>query len=120
MPIPTPPDDAPPVVGKAYDFVLWLLPKVENFPKTCRYTVGDRLASNGLDLLTLLVEAAYVRDKRLLLQQANGKVNSLRFLLRLAKDLGSISIDSYAFSVGRVDEIGRMVGGWQKSQAMRP
>jgi RNA-directed DNA polymerase len=30
------------VVGKAYDFVLWLLPKVETFPRSHRFTVGER------------------------------------------------------------------------------
>jgi hypothetical protein len=56
-------EGAPVVVGKAYDFVLWLLPKVENFPKAHRFTVGERLTANGLDLLTSLVEAAYSREK---------------------------------------------------------
>jgi hypothetical protein len=58
-----PDEGAPVVVGKAYDFVLWLLPKVENFPKAHRFTVGERLTANGLDLPTSLVEAAYSREK---------------------------------------------------------
>ncbi len=56
-------EGAPVVVGKAYDFILWLLPKVENFPGAHRFTVGERLTTHGLDLLTSLVEAAYSRDK---------------------------------------------------------
>ena len=43
-------DGAPVAVTKAYDFVLWLLPKVENFPKAHKFTLGDRLSANGLDL----------------------------------------------------------------------
>ncbi len=62
-----------------------------------------------------MVEAVYVHDKRSLLQLANRRVNSLRYLLRLAKDLKWIAVDAYAFSTGKVDEIGRMVGGWLKS-----
>jgi hypothetical protein len=31
---------SPVAVGKTYDFVLWLLPKVENFPRAHRFTVG--------------------------------------------------------------------------------
>jgi len=57
-------------VGKTYDFVLWLLPKVENFPRTHRFTVGERLTMHGLDLLTALVEAAYARQKSELLEEA--------------------------------------------------
>jgi hypothetical protein len=82
-----------------------------------RFTVGERLVSHGLDLLTALVEAAYVHDKRPMLPLANRRVNSLRYLLRLSKDLSWISVDAYAFSTGKVDEIGRMVGGWIKSLA---
>ena len=40
--------DAPAVVvGKTYDLVLWLLPKTEKFPRSYRFSVGDRLVSNG-------------------------------------------------------------------------
>ena len=34
-------NDSPPViVQKTYEFVLWLLPKVESFPRANRFTVG--------------------------------------------------------------------------------
>ena len=59
--------------------------------------------------LTSLVEAAYARDKVGLLDQASRKVNSTRLLLRMAKDLKLMSIESYGFSAERLDEIGRMV-----------
>lgn len=109
-------DDGTPVaVAKVYDFVLWLLPKVENFPRAYRFTVGERLTAQGLDLMTTLVEAAYSREKDALLQQANRRINSTRYLLRLAKDLKLMSIDSYGFSAEKLDEIGRMVGGWRKA-----
>jgi hypothetical protein len=110
-------DSAPVAVGKAYDFVLWLLPKVENFPRRHRFTVGERLTTHGLDLLTSLVEAAYARQKADLLEQASRKVNSTRYLLRMAKDLKLMSIDAYGFSAEKLDEIGRMVGGWSKAVA---
>jgi hypothetical protein len=33
--------NAPVAVVKAYDFVLWLLPKVESFPRKHKFTVGS-------------------------------------------------------------------------------
>jgi len=110
----------PAIVGRAYDFVLWLLPKVDHFPRSHRFTVGERLTTNGLDLLTTLVEAAYARDKVDLLQQANRKINSTRYLLRLAKDLRLMSVDSWGFSAEKLDEIGRMAGGWHKAALKGP
>ena len=82
-------------------------------------SVGGRLVPNGLDLLLILVEAAYLKSKPALLQQANVKANALRYLLRLSKDLRLLSIDSYGFAIERLDEIGRMIGGWQKAAARR-
>ena len=69
--------------------------------------------------MTLLVEAAYSSDKRQRLEQANLKTNTLRYLLRLAKDLHLLSLDSYGFAVEKVDEIGRMIGGWKKTTRSR-
>lgn len=112
-------DGAPVVVGKAYDFALWLLPKVETFPRSHRFTIGERLSAQGLDVLVLLTEAAYSSGKDDLLTQANRKINSTRLLLRLAKDLRLLSLDGYAFAAERLDEIGRMVGGWRKSAGPR-
>ena len=58
--MPEPAQDQPAVVvGKAYDFNLWLLPKVEKFSRSYRFSIGDRLTTNALDLLLLLVEASY-------------------------------------------------------------
>jgi hypothetical protein len=110
---------APVAVAKAYDFVLWLFPKVEKFPRSFRFTVGDRLALTGLDFLMLLVEAAYSANKEPVLEEANRKINGIRYLLRLSKDLRLLTVDSYGFAAERVDEIGRMVGGWRKSVARR-
>ena len=64
-----------------------------------------------------LVEAGYARQKGELLEQASRKVNSTRYLLRMAKDLKLMSIDAYGFSAEKLDEIGRMVGGWSKAAA---
>ncbi len=93
------------------------MPKVENFPRAHRFTVGERLTCQTLDLLTTLVEAAYARDKLKLLDLAIRRINGIRYLLRLAKDLKLFSAESWAFSAERLDEIGRMAGGWKKSIA---
>ncbi len=110
-----PPPVAPPVVQRTYEFVLWLVKKVENFPRAHRFTVGDRLTSAGLDLLTTLVEAAYSGNKGALLDAASRKLNAARYLPRLSKDLHLVNVESYGFGAEHLDEIGRMVGGWRKS-----
>ena len=84
-PIIAPPGPAEPVLGpvvagKTYDLVLWLVQKVAKFPKSYRLSAGQRLIDTGLDLLLLLVDAAYRKDKREPLRTAGLRTNALRFL----------------------------------------
>jgi hypothetical protein len=65
------------IVTKSYDLVLWLLPRIERFPRAYRFTVGERLTNAALDLLLGLVEAAYSRDKRAPLANASTSTNTL-------------------------------------------
>ena len=58
------------VVVKAYDFTLWLLPKEEKFARSYKFSVGERLAAHGLDLLLLLLESAYSQNKAAELRHA--------------------------------------------------
>ena len=102
-------DDAPPAVQNTYEFVLWLVKKVENFPKAQRFTIGERLTANGLDLLTTLVEAAYTRNKEHLLELASRRVNATRYLLRMAEVRPA---DTIMKRVGRQAQAARM---WRRS-----
>jgi hypothetical protein len=107
------------VVDKTYDLLLWLLPKVEKFPRGFRFSVGDRTVEVALDLLLALVEAAFSTEKAQPLGAASRHTNALRYLVRLAKDLRLLSLDSYGFAAEHIDEIGRMIGGWDKSVRSR-
>ena len=102
------------IVTKMYDATLWILPKVEKFPRSYRFTVGDRIATTSLSVLTLLVQAAYAKKRLTLIAEACNQLNSLRYLLRLAKDLKLMSTDSYLFIMEKIEELGRMAGGWQR------
>lgn len=85
-------------------------------PRSHRFTLGDRLYSRSLDLVCALTQATFARDKSRPLESASECVNSIRILLRLAKELRLLSFDAYAFSTADLDEIGRMIGGWRKTQ----
>ena len=55
MPTPKPPV----LLSRWYEFAKWLLERVENFPKSQRFVLGQRLVDGAMDVLELLVEAAY-------------------------------------------------------------
>ncbi len=107
------------VVPKVYDLVLWLVPRVNELPRGQRFVLGDRIESTALDLLDVLVEAQYRKDKLPLLWRANLLLVRLRHLLRLCSDLRLLGVQRYEFVSERIDEIGRMVGGWSRQQQSR-
>ena len=69
------------------------------------------------DLLELLIEARYAREKADLLDWANLLLERFRFQMRLAKDLKVLALNSFEFQAKSVEEIGRMIGGWRKHAA---
>ena len=107
---------APVALDKADGLALWLIAKTGAMPRAHRFTLGDRIYSQSLDLVTALTQASFSRDKSHALETAGERVNSLRILLRLAKDIQLFSFDSYTHATGLLDEIGRMIGGWKRSQ----
>jgi hypothetical protein len=103
-------------VSKMYDFILWVLPHLENFPRSHRFTLSDRLEHTALDILELLIEAAYAREKSALLTRANVQIEKLHFLVRLAKDLHLLSIGAYEQAAKMLHEVASLLGGWLKQQ----
>ncbi|MEI7834047.1 MAG: diversity-generating retroelement protein Avd [bacterium] len=107
------------VIVKTYDFTLWLLPHIAKFSRDHRFTLGNRLEEGALDVMELLVAASYASDKRPLLQQANTRLNRVRYLVRLSKDLRLINVKQYEFAARAIDGIGVEIGGWLKQQSTR-
>lgn len=103
-----------PVVEKHYKLILWMLPKIANFPKDQRFLLADRIERILLDILEMLIEAIYSKERRGILIKVNLKLDVLRFMMRVAKDMKYVNVNAYDFFAQSVLEIGRMVGGWLK------
>ena len=108
--------ELPPIVTKAYDLAIWLLPRVNDFPRSSRFVLGDRLIATMLDILEGLIEASHRRDKRQVLETVSVKLDRLRFLIRLSKDLKLLNLTRYEYAAGALNEVGAMLGGWLKQQ----
>lgn len=78
-----------------------------------------QFTANGLDMRTSIVNAAYSQKKESQLRGASDHVNAILYLLRLSKDLKSMTVDSHRFSGEQFDEIVRMLGEWRKSLPAR-
>jgi hypothetical protein len=111
--------DLPPIVTKAYDLACWLLPRVNDFPRSYRFILGDRVITVTLDLVEGLIDASHLREKRATLEVVSMQLNRLRFLIRLSKDLKLLTASRYEYAARAMNEIGAMLGGWLKQQGER-
>jgi hypothetical protein len=82
------------------------------FPKTQRYSLGQRLENTILDLFELLFAIPFSSNKRTILEHMSVKLDLLKVLLRLAKDTQCFSTNKYVELQAMLHEIGKMLGGW--------
>lgn len=104
------------VIQKLIDaYKLWhqFLP---HFPKTSRYTLGNKIDSLFVEIAELLVSASHLNksQKYLLVQKAIFKLDLLKFFLQVSWEIKALDNKKFIVLSERLDEIGRMIGGWFK------
>ncbi len=105
------------IIQKVYDLLKNTIPILNKFPRSQKFSLGDRIQNQLSDLLELYIKAYYASssDKKNLLEQANTQLEIIRHYFRLAYDLGLYHSRKYHFFAEQLHEIGRMTGGWLKS-----
>jgi len=103
------------IFEKSYELILWIYPTVNKFPKYQRFILGQHIENTILKILEGVIEANQERNKFLYLKKISVNLDKLRILIRLSKDFKFISIRQYEFGARKINEIGKMLGGWIKS-----
>jgi hypothetical protein len=104
-----------PIFVKTYDFLLWLIPLTLKFPKSQRFLLAERLSRLALDFYDLILEATTEPEHQAArLIAADRLLTKIRLYIRLSHDLHCISQGQFEHAVRCLDEIGRLIGGWQK------
>lgn len=105
------------IILKTYGFLIYIVPLLAKLPRDQKYLVGDRIQTKILDVLDTFVEAYYSPkvQKLPLLKSANIELEQLRYLIRMMHDLKLINHEKYGDISEKIDEIGKMCGGWLKS-----
>lgn len=95
-----------PLFTKTFDFVTWLLPLTNHFPRSQRFIVTKRLLDAALDFQERVLEANTARMP--------ARLEKVRIYLRLALKWQWINSGQYQHAAAMVTEIGRLLGGWQR------
>lgn len=108
-----------PILKKFYVLYKDLYAYRSGVAKQDRHTLWQRCENLSLELLELVLLASQrsKSSKLSALETASVKLNVLRFLVRLAKEIKVIDHKKYLALETAIDEIGRMLEGWIKSVA---
>ena len=104
------------IFQKAYDLILWSYPVINQFPKTQRFVLGQQIESTLVIILKKMIHANKERgEKRMeIIKEISVNIDEIFILFRLAKDLRMISVKKYGISAEKINEVAKLLGGWQK------
>jgi len=107
------------IYQKLYDVILYAIPILNRFPKSQRFVLAQQIQNALLDAAKLIARANIERDKRKTLVELDIVLDQARLLIRVAHDLNLLSHCHYGQMAMRLNEIGRLLGGWRKQQEAR-
>lgn len=103
------------ILQKMYDFYLWFYPALGRYPKHEKFVLTTQTKETCVQIMTLIVKANKVRNRKPVLFEIDAELEKLRLLVRLAKDLKYLSIRKYGLVSQKLNEIGRLLGGWMRA-----
>ncbi|MEW5869482.1 MAG: diversity-generating retroelement protein Avd [Chloroflexota bacterium] len=106
-----------PIFTRTFDFLTWLLPTTNHFPRAHRLTLTARLLNAAFDLREQLEAANHRmgRERLAYLNAADESLDRVRLYLRLAVKWDWLTGGQYQHAARMVTEIGRLLGGWKKT-----
>lgn len=105
------------ILNKIKDGYLVWMNIVPHIPKGGRYTIGARIENKFLDLLEFSYRAYYTeREKKVeKILQCILILDTLKFFVQVSWEGKLISNKQYEETAVKLEEIGKMLGGWKKS-----
>lgn len=103
------------IFQKVYDLIREVYKDCNNFPKSQRFILGQRIENTAVNILEGIITANSEKKKLPYLFKVSVEIEKLRIFLRLSKDLAFLAFKRYEVLTAKLDEIGRMCGGWIKS-----
>ncbi|WP_304225405.1 diversity-generating retroelement protein Avd [Gracilinema caldarium] len=99
---------------KAEDFVEYLFPIVDRFPKYEKFALCSQIKNTCYVILKLIIKTNKSKQKTPGLYEIDVQLEMLRWLIRHSYRRKYLSHQCYETAARMVDELGRIVGGLLK------
>lgn len=83
-----------------------------DFAREYKYTVGESLKKETIELLTLIFRANSRKDELAVLQEARERIEVIRLFVRLMKDLQQISLKKFVVVNQKVEDVSKQLTGY--------
>lgn len=109
-----------PIFSKTYELYKVFYGYLSLFPRKDRYTLGQKCEAVLLEILEAIILASSVakQEKMPILKKASSKVDVLRVLFKICRDLKILDNKKHSNVDNILQEIGRMLGGWIKTTSL--
>jgi four helix bundle protein len=99
-----------------YDLAIHTFTFTEKMKRSFKFTIGEKLNLNAVDLLLNIYKANSRKDERYMhLQAGQEHIEEIRLLLRMSKDLQIMTVNRFVTLNEMVETISKQVYGWQQS-----
>lgn len=109
-----------PVYKATYDILLELFLLVQKMPREHKFTLGEQVKKECMDIFLDIYQANTVNDKREFLKSASLHLLKLRVMLRICNDLRLMNMERFIKLNEKVENVSRQLAGWTKSAAVKP
>lgn len=105
------------ILQKTFDMMDYAYQALAQFPKSEKFALCVDIKRCMDTIMERIIEANKKYYKKTTLQELDVEVEKLKTYIRLSHKLGFLPNKKYEIWSGQAVEIGKMVGGWIKSQA---
>ncbi len=99
-----------------YQFILKIFEYTKDFPKEYKYTLGQDMKRDGIQLVRSIYRANKAKEKTVYLESFLDDFEVLKLEIRLCVDMKILSIKKQAELSGMMESIGKQITGWRNAQ----
>ncbi len=112
--VPPPPSTLLPVLQKGKSLYLVWYEYYHTLPKTHRHSLGIKIDTLFIEIIEAIAIATYLTrtEKQPYVRIAIRKVDTLKILLMVLWETKSLTDKKYLALSAKVEEVGKMLGGW--------
>jgi len=104
-----------PIYKLTYDILLRIMQVTKNFPREYKYTLGQKLRDEIIELVVLIYRANSHKDKATFLAMIVERVQLIQLLIRLSHDIRILQRKHYADLAEKTDSLARQAQGWKRA-----